>query len=92
MKIRIRDHIAFQADKMAKIALAGTPRALVDLYCLAPGQAQTPHTHGDQDKIYLVLVQDEIDLVLVAVRVGRLGLARGQTVEEIGRASCRERV
>ena len=40
---------------MAKIALAATPRALLDLYCLAPGQAQKPHTHGDQDKIYLVL-------------------------------------
>src|SRR5215510_1068650 len=55
MKIRLRDHIAFQADKMAKVALAATPRALLDLYCLAPGQAQKPHTHGDQDKIYLVL-------------------------------------
>jgi mannose-6-phosphate isomerase-like protein (cupin superfamily) len=55
MKIRIRDHIAFQPDRMAKVALAATPRALVDLYCLGPGQAQKPHTHGDQDKIYVVL-------------------------------------
>lgn len=55
MKIRVRDHVTIQADKMAKVALAATPRALLDLYCLAPGQAQKPHTHGDQDKIYLVL-------------------------------------
>ena len=55
MKIRVRDHIVFQADRIAKVALAATPRALLDLYCLAPGQAQTPHAHGDQDKIYLVL-------------------------------------
>lgn len=55
MKIRVRDHIALQADKMAKVALAATPRALLDLYCLAPGQAQKPHTHADQDKIYFVL-------------------------------------
>jgi quercetin dioxygenase-like cupin family protein len=55
MKIRVRDHIALHADKMAKVALAATPRALLDLYCLAPGQSQKPHTHGDQDKIYFVL-------------------------------------
>jgi mannose-6-phosphate isomerase-like protein (cupin superfamily) len=55
MKIRVRDHVALQADKMAKVALAATPRALLDLYCLSPGQAQKPHTHGDQDKIYVVL-------------------------------------
>jgi quercetin dioxygenase-like cupin family protein len=55
MKIRLRDHVALQTDKMAKVALASTPRALVDLYCLAPGQAQKPHTHADQDKIYVVL-------------------------------------
>jgi quercetin dioxygenase-like cupin family protein len=55
MKITIRDHVRFQADRMAKIALGATPRALLDLYCVGPGQAQKPHTHGDQDKIYVVL-------------------------------------
>jgi len=40
---------------MARIALATTERAQLDLYCVAPGQAQRPHTHGDQDKIYYVL-------------------------------------
>jgi mannose-6-phosphate isomerase-like protein (cupin superfamily) len=40
---------------MAKVALASTARAQLDLYCLGPGQAQTPHTHADQDKIYVVL-------------------------------------
>jgi quercetin dioxygenase-like cupin family protein len=54
-KITIRDHARFQADKMAKIALGQTERALLDLYCVAPGQTQKPHTHGDQDKIYVVL-------------------------------------
>lgn len=54
-KIVIRDHVRFQADKMAKIALGATPRALLDLYCLSPGQTQKPHTHGDQDKVYVVL-------------------------------------
>jgi len=55
MKIRIEDHVKFDAAKMAKIALATTDRAQLDLYCVAPGQYQKPHTHGDQDKIYYVL-------------------------------------
>ncbi len=55
MKIRIEDHVKLDAAKMAKIALATTERAQLDLYCVAPGQSQKPHTHGDQDKIYYVL-------------------------------------
>ena len=55
MKIRIEDHVTFDGAKMAKIALATTDRAQLDLYCVAPGQYQKPHTHGDQDKIYYVL-------------------------------------
>ena len=53
-KITIREHVRFQPDKMAKIALGATARALLDLYCVAPGQTQKAHTHGDQDKIYMV--------------------------------------
>ena len=55
MIIRVKDHVKFQPDKLAKIALATTERAQLDLYCVAPGQAQKPHTHGDQDKIYYVV-------------------------------------
>src|SRR3989442_10170696 len=55
MRIRVKAHAKLQPDKMAKIALAATPRALLDLYCVAPGQDQKPHTHGDQDKFYVVL-------------------------------------
>jgi quercetin dioxygenase-like cupin family protein len=55
VKIRVRDHVAFTPGKMTKIALATTPRAQLDLYCLSPGQAQKPHAHADQDKIYVVL-------------------------------------
>ncbi|MBI3634647.1 MAG: cupin domain-containing protein [Candidatus Rokubacteria bacterium] len=55
MKIRVRDHAKFRDDKMAKIALATTARAQLDLYCLAPGQEQKPHAHDDQDKIYVVV-------------------------------------
>src|SRR5438105_14986387 len=55
MRIRVKDHVKFQADKMAKVSLATTARAQLDLYCVAPGQAQTPHSHADADKIYYVL-------------------------------------
>ncbi len=55
MKIRLKDHVKFSLDRMAKIALATTERAQLDLYCVAPGQAQRPHTHEGQDKIYFVL-------------------------------------
>ena len=54
-KIRIKDHVKFAPDKMAKVALGQTERALLDLYCVAPGQSQKRHTHGDQDKVYIVL-------------------------------------
>ena len=26
----------------------------MNLYCVAPGQAQKPHTHAAQDKVYYV--------------------------------------
>jgi mannose-6-phosphate isomerase-like protein (cupin superfamily) len=55
MKIRLRDHRSFRADRMARIGLATTERAQLDLYCLEPGQEQRPHAHADQDKIYVVL-------------------------------------
>ncbi|MEK7445454.1 MAG: cupin domain-containing protein [candidate division NC10 bacterium] len=55
MKIRVRDRVQLSPERMAKVALAATPRALLDLYCVAPGQSQKAHTHDAQDKIYYVL-------------------------------------
>jgi mannose-6-phosphate isomerase-like protein (cupin superfamily) len=55
MKISVREHVRLAPDKMAKVGLARTPRALLDLYCVGPGQAQSVHSHEDQDKIYYVL-------------------------------------
>src|SRR5262249_40356023 len=55
MKIRLADRAKYQPDRMAKIALASTPRAQVDLYCLEPGQSQKVHAHEGQDKVYVVL-------------------------------------
>jgi quercetin dioxygenase-like cupin family protein len=55
MRIRLAEHATFQADRMAKIALATTPRVQLDLYCLEPGQSQKVHRHDEQDKIYVVM-------------------------------------
>jgi len=55
VKLRLREQAKFAADKMAKVALAATPRAQLDLYCLEPGQSQKVHSHDDQDKVYVVL-------------------------------------
>jgi mannose-6-phosphate isomerase-like protein (cupin superfamily) len=55
VKIRVKDHVTLSSAKMAKVALATTSRAQLDLYCVAPGQSQAVHTHADQDKIYYVI-------------------------------------
>jgi quercetin dioxygenase-like cupin family protein len=55
MKIRLAEHAKWEAGKMAKVALATTSRAQLDLYCLEPGQSQKVHSHADQDKVYVVL-------------------------------------
>jgi quercetin dioxygenase-like cupin family protein len=55
VKIRVRDHVKIATDRMAKIGLAGTGRIQLDLYCVAPGQSQSPHRHEGEDKIYYVI-------------------------------------
>ena len=52
-RIRLRDRVAYQDAKLARHRLTATARCQADLYCLKPGQAQAPHTHADQDKLYL---------------------------------------
>jgi len=55
MKIRVRDHVKVAADKMARVGLSSTARTQLDLYCVAPGQAQTRHRHEGEDKVYYVV-------------------------------------
>jgi mannose-6-phosphate isomerase-like protein (cupin superfamily) len=55
VKIALRQPARFSADRMVKVTLAATPRLLLDLYCLEPGQEQKAHVHAGQDKLYLVL-------------------------------------
>jgi quercetin dioxygenase-like cupin family protein len=45
---------SFATDKMKKVGLFSSERFFLDLYCLEPGQSQTPHAHTGCDKVYLV--------------------------------------
>jgi mannose-6-phosphate isomerase-like protein (cupin superfamily) len=86
MVIRLRDHVSLNPDRMAKVLLASTPRALVDLYCLAPGQAQKPHAHADQDKVYVVVEgrgRIHLDGRDEAVGPGEAVVARAQAVHGV---------
>jgi mannose-6-phosphate isomerase-like protein (cupin superfamily) len=47
--------IGSSPDKFFKSTLFQSPRLLLGLNCLEPGQAQHLHTHADQDKFYFVL-------------------------------------
>ncbi len=50
-----RDHTGSNPEKFFKSTLAESPRLLLGLNCLEPGQAQAAHTHADQDKFYFVV-------------------------------------
>ena len=50
-----REHFGTSASKFYKTTLFDSPRLLVGLNCLEPGQMQAQHAHGAQDKVYLVL-------------------------------------
>lgn len=45
----------YQADKMAKVDIAASPRLLCGLNCFEPGQVHNAHAHSGADKLYYVL-------------------------------------
>ena len=53
--IDIAERVKFSSEKMEKISLFSTEDALVDLYCVRPGQLQKVHSHTDFDKVYYVI-------------------------------------
>lgn len=55
LPIKRLDVRRFDAAKMQKLNLFQTPRFFCDVYCLEPGQSQTPHAHAGADKVYAVL-------------------------------------
>ena len=50
-----RDHTGVNPEKYFKSTLAESPRLLLGLNCLEPGQSQAAHIHADQDKFYFVV-------------------------------------
>jgi quercetin dioxygenase-like cupin family protein len=53
--VNLADCQQFDSQKMKKNNVFQTPRFFCDIYCFEPGQEQKGHTHGEQDKVYLVL-------------------------------------
>lgn len=53
--IDYRKLVGSNPDRMYKATLFQSPRLLLGLNCLEPGQSDQTHTHADQDKFYLVL-------------------------------------
>jgi quercetin dioxygenase-like cupin family protein len=53
--VNLSDYQQFSSEKMKKNNIFQTPRFFCDVYCFEPGQEQKGHTHGEQDKVYLVL-------------------------------------
>ncbi len=66
-----RTLIGADAERVFKATLFQSPRLLLGLNCLQPGQRQEPHEHADQDKFYFVLEgQGEFTVGQEVVRAG----------------------
>ncbi len=56
--IDYRTLVGSNPDKMFKATIFESPRLLLGLNCLEPGQTDRIHTHEDQDKFYYVIEGD----------------------------------
>ena len=77
--INVAERAKFSADKMQKISMFSTDDALVDLYCIRPGQQQKVHSHSDFDKVYYVIEGEatvQIGSEVSTVGPGHVALAR----------------
>ena len=50
----VGDHVGSRPEKGFKATLFRSPRLLLGVNCLDAGQTQALHSHGGQDKFYLV--------------------------------------
>lgn len=50
-----QEHTGSRPDKFFKSTLFQSPRILLGLNCLEPGQTQAVHDHDHQDKFYFVI-------------------------------------
>ena len=70
--VKLTDIVEFSPEKLKKISLFDTDNFFCDIYCLEPGQSQKIHSHGDSDKVYLVLKGR--GMVTVGIEEKELGL------------------
>jgi quercetin dioxygenase-like cupin family protein len=91
-KLTIEALERFLPDKMAKIDLFRSPRLLVGLNCLEPGQSQAAHAHEDADKFYLVIrgkAEFKVGDSTVEAETGEVVLCPAGTPHGITRALAR---
>ena len=50
-----RDYVGANPARFFKSTIFQSPRMLVGMDCLEPGQSQSPHQHAGRDKFYFVL-------------------------------------
>ena len=50
-----RAHVGASLERFYKTTLFQSPRMLVGLDCLEPGQSEPPHRHAGRDKLFFVV-------------------------------------
>lgn len=68
------DHVGARPDKFYKATLFESPRLLLGLNCLEPGQTQHAHSHDGQDKFYFVVEGEGEFVVGEATRTAGAGV------------------
>jgi quercetin dioxygenase-like cupin family protein len=90
---KLADALQFSKDKMKKNGIFETDSFFCDTYCFEPGQEQSPHTHGGEDKVYYVLEGNGMFTVggeEKELGPGEIALARaGQTHGVVNRSQQR---
>lgn len=61
--IRPAEHAVYSTDKMGKATLFQSPRLLVGLNALEPGQSHALHAHAGMDKVYSVVEGEGVFLL-----------------------------
>ncbi|MBZ5551930.1 MAG: cupin domain-containing protein [Acidobacteriia bacterium] len=69
-----RSHIGFSQEKPSKTTLFRTPRMLLGINCLEPGQSHHAHQHAEQDKFYFVVEGEGEFTVGKETQKGRMGM------------------
>ena len=91
-KLTIEALERFLPEKMAKIDLFQSPRLLLGLNCLEPGQSQAAHAHENADKFYLVVrgqAEFTVGDSIVEAGTGEVVLCPAGTPHGIRRALAR---